>query len=99
MDPKDESDFDAWYRKEHLDMLHKIPGYRRAQRYKIGPRVPVLTMGEPPSYLAVHEVDDVTAFMTSPEAEATSTDWTKKQVGEANIFIVRAWERVRAVGF
>lgn len=99
MDPKDEADFDAWYRQEHLDLLRKVHGYRRSQTYKIGPRVPVLTLGEPPRYLAVHEVDNVKAFTTGPEAEAAWTEWTKKQVEETEVFIVRGWGKVRAVGF
>ncbi|KAJ9654157.1 hypothetical protein H2198_006776 [Neophaeococcomyces mojaviensis] len=40
MHPQDASDFDEWYRKEHLDLLSKIPGYRRCLRYKLGPPTP-----------------------------------------------------------
>lgn len=55
MNPSDEEDFEKWYREEHLNLLAKIPGYRRSLRYKIGPRTP-LTQGETQPYLAVHEV-------------------------------------------
>ena len=55
MNPSDEEDFEKWYREEHLELLSKLPGYRRSLRYKIGPRSP-LTKGETQPYLAIHEV-------------------------------------------
>ena len=67
MDPKDEADYDAWYREEHLDVLHKVPGYRRSQRYKLGPPVEDLTLEKAPPYVAIHEVDDVNRFFSGPE--------------------------------
>jgi len=98
MEPLNEADFEAWYREEHLHALHKVPGYRRSQRYKLGPPVPKLTLGDPPRYLAVHELDDVKTFSGSDNPEVSS-DWTKKQVGEAKAFTLRGWEKVKAVGF
>jgi len=99
VEPLDDADYDAWYREEHLDALHKVPGYCRSQRYKLGPPVPKLTMGDPPRYIAVHEVDDVNKWFSGPEHAAVWSDWTKKQVGEAKAFVVRGWEKVKAVGF
>jgi hypothetical protein len=55
MNPTNEADFEKWYREEHLEMLSKLPGYRRSLRYKIGPQNP-LTQGETQPYLAIHEV-------------------------------------------
>lgn len=55
MSPSDEEHFEKWYREEHLDLLSKVPGYRRSLRYKIGLQTP-LTKGEPQTYLAIHEV-------------------------------------------
>lgn len=71
MNPTDHEDFEKWYREEHLDMLAKLPGYHRSLRYKIGPRTP-LTQGETQSYLAIHFVEDASAF-GSKEGEAAST--------------------------
>lgn len=73
--------------------------YRRSQRYRLGPVVENVTRGEPPRYLAIHEVDDVEKFFTGPEFDAAWSDWTKKQVGEAKAFVVRAWEKIEAFGF
>ena len=55
MNPENPEDFEKWYREEHLELLSKLPGYRRSLRYKIGPRTP-LTQGETEPYLAIHEV-------------------------------------------
>jgi len=98
MDPVDETDFDKWYREEHLDMLGRLPGYRRSLRYVIGPPTP-LTLGEPPKYLAIHEVDGPHAF-EGPEAEAANTTpWTVRQIQESKVFVARMWERMYAQGF
>jgi antibiotic biosynthesis monooxygenase (ABM) superfamily enzyme len=99
MQPTDEEDWDKWYREEHLDMLSKVPGYRRSQRYRIGAPVPVLTRGEPIKYLTVHEFDHLDG-MGGPESQALSTtEWTKKNVAGAKAMIVRGFERVFAKGF
>ena len=98
MDPIDDADFDKWYREEHLDMLHKLPGYRRSLRYVIGPKTP-LTMGEPPRYLAIHEIDDLRGFDSKEAEAANATPWTVKHLGESKVFIPRAWELVDSQGF
>lgn len=80
MSPTNAQDFDDWYRSEHLTLLSKIPGYRRSLRYKLGPATP-LTRGEPPTYLAIHEVEDVQKSFGSEEArKANETEWTKRVI-------------------
>lgn len=98
VEPLDEADYDAWYREEHLDALHKIPVYRRSQRYKLGARATGDTTSEPPRYLAMHEVDDVSQFFKGPEFNAAWSDWTRKQMKEAKLFRVRAWEKIKEIG-
>ena len=79
MNPEDPDDFEKWYREEHLDMLAKLPGYHRSLRYKIGPDTP-LTEGPTQPFLAIHFVDDISAF-SSKEAEAANvTPWTVKHI-------------------
>ncbi|KAJ9622121.1 uncharacterized protein PV06_05805 [Exophiala oligosperma] len=95
---ENEEDFDQWYRKEHLELLSKLPGYRRSLRYIVGPRTPV-TQGDPPRYLAIHEVDNVHAF-DGKEAEAANvTPWTVKHIAEAKVFIPRMWRKITEEGF
>ncbi|KAK5098509.1 hypothetical protein LTR70_002722 [Exophiala xenobiotica] len=99
MNPADEKDFDKWYREEHLDMLSKMPGYRRSLRYKLGPKTP-LTQGETqPAFLAIHEVDSMDAFASEEGQAASTTEWSVKQIQESKPFIARAWKLVHAQGY
>lgn len=97
--PLDPVDYDKWYREEHLDMLSKMPSYRRSLRYKIGPKTP-LTQGTPPSFIAIHEVDDATKALASQElVDVNSTPWTQKHMKEADPFIMRVWKLLHSEGF
>ena len=100
MEPSEanEKDFDDWYRQEHLNLLSKLPGYRRSLRYVIGPKTPI-TQGEPPKYLAIHEIDNVHAFDGKEAEAANTTPWTTKHIEEAKTFIPRMWEKVYSQGF
>jgi len=80
-------------------VLHKVPGYRRSQRYKLGPPIEDLTLEKAPPYVAIHEVDDVNRFFSGPEHAAAWSDWTKKQVADAKVFVVRGWEKIHASGY
>ena len=82
MNPQDVEDFEKWYREEHLDMLSKLPGYHRSLRYKIGPRTP-LTQGETEPYLAIHFVNDVSAFESQEAADANATSGSIKHIQES----------------
>jgi hypothetical protein len=92
MVPSDEKDFDAWYRKQHLDMLSMIPGYRRGARYK---RID----GVSPTYLAIHEYackpDEI-----PPEAidQVSATEWSKKVIGEAKAIERDVFELIEVQG-
>ncbi|KIW26512.1 hypothetical protein, variant [Cladophialophora immunda] len=98
MDPVDEPDFDKWYREEHLDMLHKLPGYRRSSRYVIGPKM-ALTEGDPPKYLAIHEMNDLRGFIGKEADAANDTPWTVKHIKDSKTFIVRGWQLIYSQGF
>ena len=92
MEPSDEEDFEAWYRKQHLDMLSMIPGYRRCTRYK---RID----GKTPRYLAMHEYackpDEI-----PPEAiaQVTATEWSRKIIGEAKALERDVFELIQVQG-
>jgi hypothetical protein len=99
MEPLDEPDFERWYREEHLEMLSKLPGYRRSSRYILGPKLPI-TLGEPGRFLAIHEVDQIKTAFDSKEAEAANTTpWSVKHITKNKIFIPRAWELLHSEGF
>lgn len=102
MNPKDEKDFEKWYLEEHLDMLHKVPGHRRSQRYVIGPKIPKLgDVTEAPKYLAIHEYDDLNAFLNnhSSVAETNGTPWTIKHIQDSDMNAFRMFELVKPVGY
>lgn len=103
LDPKDEGNFEKWYREEHLDMIHQVPGHRRSQRYVIGPKVAVMgDVTEAPKYLAIHEFDNIDAYKNkTPEASAPrETPWSKKQLSDSqHLYAARMFELIMPMGF
>lgn len=100
MYPEDPADFDKWYREEHLDMMAKVPGFIRALRYKLGPRAPLTKGEDPPTYLAIYEVDDAMAFIGHEgSAAAGATEWSKTHMAGSKAFVVRGWKRMYDEGF
>ncbi|KAK3049654.1 hypothetical protein LTR09_009076 [Extremus antarcticus] len=98
MNPSDEEDFEKWYREEHLGLLAKLPGYRRSLRYKLDRPNPLSQDGTQP-YLAIHEVDDPSAFGSKEGEEANATPWTEKHIRESKPFIARAFKRISEAGY
>jgi ABC-type sulfate transport system substrate-binding protein len=66
-------------------LLSTLPAYRRTTRYKSYD-------GSKPSYLALHEVDDVDAIMNS--GDKLSTEWADKVLGGAAIFDASSWRLI-----
>ncbi|KAK5946630.1 hypothetical protein PMZ80_000773 [Knufia obscura] len=100
MNPANIDDFEKWYREEHLDMLAKMPGYRRSLRYRLGPATPMTKGESQPGYLAIHEVDGLEDAFGSQEGKAASeTEWSVRQTGESKPFFARMWKAVHAEGF
>ena len=97
--PTNLEDFEAWYREEHLNLLAKMPGYRRSLRYRLGPCTLLTSKDGVPPYLAVHEFDDLNEAFKSKEAAAANTPWTKKQHNDSKAFIVRGWKRLHQEGY
>jgi len=71
-----EDDMDAWYAEEHIPMLLAVPGWRRSRRY-------VLTTGDGPKYLSLHEIDSHAAFDRPEYKAAISTPWRDRIVESA----------------
>jgi predicted DNA-binding transcriptional regulator AlpA len=95
MEPQDESDFDKWYREEHIPLLKLAPGYRRSTRYQLLSQERFPGQVKPLKYLALHEVENVDHFMQSEETQkANSTAWTKRQVSSNKMVLARAWKRL-----
>lgn len=99
MQPSNEADFHKWYHEEHLAMLSKIPGYRKSERYVLGPATP-LTQGEnPPRFLAIHELESLDG-LAGPEIQAANeTEWTVRMLKESSVFIPRTWRLVHEEGY
>lgn len=97
MDPSNVDDFHKWYHEEHLDLLAKIPGYRKSSRYVLGQATP-LTMGEPGKYFAIHEFEALEG-LGGPEAKACNeTEWTVRMLKESSVFIARSWKLIYKQG-
>ncbi|KAJ9660888.1 hypothetical protein H2201_006780 [Coniosporium apollinis] len=78
-----DAEFDEWYRKQHLDMLSMVRGYRRSTRYKLVPTANerITPGGEDiPRYLALHEFDNADFDMEQLRMCAR-TEWSKRVVG------------------
>lgn len=75
------TDFDKWYRDEHLDVLAQAPGYVRTRRYEL---VNGTTLNEferilpdPPRYLALHEFE-AEGLPWKELGASAETEWAKK---------------------
>lgn len=89
------SEFDDWYRNEHLPLLSKMPTWKRTLRYKAGPKTD-LVASEQATFLAIYFVEDMAKAFLSPEAAAANaTELTKKFIGESNPpAIGRTWRLI-----
>ncbi len=68
---RDESDFNEWYNREHIDERVNLPGFHRARRY-------VAVRGSP-KYLATYECDTVDDLATPSYLRllANQTAWSQ----------------------
>ncbi|KAF1988012.1 hypothetical protein K402DRAFT_374621 [Aulographum hederae CBS 113979] len=98
MSPFDEEDFNSWYKEEHLDLLAKVPGYRRTLRFKHTVPNEKMNLTTPPSYLAIHELDS-TEHLGGKEIKASmATDWSKKIMEDSTVFVGRVWKLIGSQG-
>ncbi|QDS75088.1 hypothetical protein FKW77_006968 [Venturia effusa] len=89
-----EVEFDEWYRKQHLDMLSMLPGFRRTTRYELAPDSTALDNCR---YLACHEFD--TKDYPSDVIELIlGTEWSKKIMESVKKVVPDVWEEIGCAG-
>ncbi|KIV94543.1 hypothetical protein PV10_02299 [Exophiala mesophila] len=98
METDDEEGLNKWYEEEHLELLSKLPGYRRSARYTLGP-VSVLSTTKASKYLAIHELDNLKGLGSKEAETANTTPQSIKHITTSKVFIARAWELVHSEGF
>jgi hypothetical protein len=70
-------ELDDWYNTEHLPNLSRVPGVLRARRYQLNAEATHL-MGDPPSYMAVYELEQCEVLETEVWQRAVDTPWTQR---------------------
>jgi hypothetical protein len=97
-EPADEQDYHDFYEKEHLDLLHKVPGYRRSQRYQLISSLPEQPL-DTPRFMVIHEWDHLDA-LDGPELRAAdASPWVHKVFGNAKRVNVRGFKCVSSKGY
>ncbi|OMP82997.1 3-oxoadipate enol-lactonase 2 [Diplodia seriata] len=78
----DEAEYKRWAEEEHVELLSKVPGWRRSRRFKYSSVVKPLGPADEVThteYMALHEYDPENGLGSSPEFKAaTTTQWTTK---------------------
>jgi hypothetical protein len=72
--PESETEFNAWYIRDHLPDRVSLPGFRRGRRW--------LSVDRRPRYFTFYEIEDA-AVMHSPdylESHENPTDWTRRMM-------------------
>ncbi|KAJ5488553.1 hypothetical protein N7539_003443 [Penicillium diatomitis] len=73
-DPEKQAEHDRWYREEHIDMLSRVPGWRRSRLFvtsSIDPQAPRHS-------LALHEYDPQNGLGGDVHKAAMNTPWREK---------------------
>jgi hypothetical protein len=97
-EPADDQDYHDFYEKEHLDMLHKVPGYRRSQRYQLINSLPE-TPADTPRFFVIHEWDHLDALDGPELREADASPNTHRVFGSAKAVNVRGFKCVSSKGY
>jgi hypothetical protein len=73
VDPAHELDFNRWYNREHLQERMRIPGFRRARRFRS-------LVSCPRPYLALYDTDSVQIFQSPAysQAFAQQSEWSQR---------------------
>lgn len=66
-------ELDKWYNEEHVDMLMKVPGWRRTRRFVTSP----VDKKDKSEYLALHEYAPQNGLGGKEFQAATSTPWAQ----------------------
>ncbi|KAJ7914260.1 hypothetical protein B0H13DRAFT_2462086, partial [Mycena leptocephala] len=97
--PENEGDFNKCYNsflKEHMDLVSRIPGWKRGRRYKLVEYTQIRGqfMADQPvsKYLAIHELDNGDFEDTTEIRDARSTEWAQRIIKNAIRREVRSFE-------
>ncbi|KAJ7119846.1 hypothetical protein C8R44DRAFT_788973 [Mycena epipterygia] len=79
--PENEEDFNKWYDEEHMDLISRIPGWKRGRRYKLVDSAQLI--GNAPDqpackYLAIHEIDNKDFEESAEMKHARGTEWAQR---------------------
>ncbi|KAI8633633.1 hypothetical protein F5Y19DRAFT_414299 [Xylariaceae sp. FL1651] len=75
-----DEDFDAWYRKQYLDMLGMCEGYRRCTRYR-------RKDGAFPRFIELHEFDCLPDELPTEQiTQVRGTTWSQEILNEAKFY-------------
>jgi hypothetical protein len=66
-----EVEFDRWYEEEHIDLLSRVPGWFRTQRFKTSS----IAVEKEVTYLALHEYTSSNGLGGKEHQAAMSTSW------------------------
>ncbi|ENI04658.1 hypothetical protein COCC4DRAFT_81629 [Bipolaris maydis ATCC 48331] len=95
------TDFDKWYREEHIPLLSRMPGFIRSRRYEVKTAYtikqlqPSDDMQIVPKYYALHEFGGE-ALPWKQIEESVGTEWAKKVMGSVQKAEV-GWYKVKRV--
>ncbi|KAB5560327.1 hypothetical protein GE09DRAFT_1057933 [Coniochaeta sp. 2T2.1] len=91
LQPADVDDYNTFYSGEHLNMLSRVPGYRRSQRYKFVTGQTKASLGAP-QFMAVHEWDHLDALDGPELREADASVNTRRVFGSALKVNIRGFQ-------
>ncbi|MCJ1359380.1 MAG: hypothetical protein MMC33_009382 [Icmadophila ericetorum] len=72
--PEKKAELDRWYAEEHIDLISKVPGWRRTRRFKTS----TLENKNDIEYLALHEYAPENGLAGPEFIAATTTPWCDK---------------------
>ncbi|KAJ5662968.1 hypothetical protein N7507_003699 [Penicillium longicatenatum] len=73
-DAEKEAEHDRWYREEHIDMLARVPGWRRTRLF----RTAAIDSAAPRETLALHEYSPVNGLGGEEHKAAMNTPWRQR---------------------
>jgi hypothetical protein len=71
--PEVETDFNAWYDKEHIPALAAVPGVLSARRFRA-------TIGDAPTYVALYHLTGPEVVESAEWKQARESDWSSRIV-------------------
>ncbi|ORY34726.1 hypothetical protein BCR39DRAFT_514190 [Naematelia encephala] len=94
----DDEEFNQWYTQEHLGDMSKVPGWRRARRFRINDSIEKGTGKIPKAkatYAAIYELDHFDGLKSPEYHHACTTPWTAKMTGRCPVAEMRKWKLVK----